>query len=97
MSGPDDTPSPIPTGGSKIPSSGRCSRSRAVPTNTADPATKIVPFGAFVRVEDRSDGFEGLLHKSELAGIHVQAGDVLTVKIAQVDTMRRRIQLTRRP
>ncbi|GAB3910638.1 hypothetical protein GCM10027612_86870 [Microbispora bryophytorum subsp. camponoti] len=70
---------------------------RRIGQTVTGPAIKIVPFGAFVRVEDRSDGFEGLLHKSELAGIHIQVGDVLTVKIAQVDTMRRRIQPTRRP
>lgn len=58
------------------------------------PVTKIAPFGVFIRVENRSDGFEGLLHESELAGIHVRVGDVLTVKIADVDTVRRRIQLT---
>lgn len=60
------------------------------------PVTKIVPFGVFVRIEDRNDGFEGLLHTSELSGVHVQIGDMLTVKIDQVDTMRRRIGLTRR-
>ncbi|MER6518667.1 hypothetical protein ABT246_17700 [Streptomyces sp. NPDC001553] len=28
--------------------------------------TKIVPFGVSVRIEDREDGFEGLVHTSEL-------------------------------
>jgi ribosomal protein S1 len=60
------------------------------------PVTKIVPFGVFIRIEGRNDGFEGLLHTSELSGVHVQIGDMLTVKIDQVDTMRRRIGLTRR-
>lgn len=58
------------------------------------PVTKVVPFGAFVRVEDSDHGFEGLLHNSELAERTVEIGDVLTVKIAQVDVTRRRIGLT---
>ncbi|MFI5788164.1 S1 RNA-binding domain-containing protein [Streptomyces sp. NPDC051640] len=65
------------------------------------PVTKLVPFGAFVRVEDRDDGFEGLVHNSELAERHVdrpedvvRAGDTLTVKILEVDPTRRRIVLS---
>ncbi|MEE1739102.1 S1 RNA-binding domain-containing protein [Streptomyces sp. BE147] len=65
------------------------------------PVTKLVPFGAFVRVEDRDDGFEGLVHNSELAERHVerpedvvQVGDTLTVKILVVDPTRRRILLS---
>ncbi|GHH45481.1 small subunit ribosomal protein S1 [Streptomyces umbrinus] len=65
------------------------------------PVTKLVPFGAFVRIEDREDGFEGLVHITELAESHVerpedvvQVGDTLTVKIVDVDPTRRRITLS---
>ena len=65
------------------------------------PVTKLVPFGAFVRVEDSEDGFEGLVHNTELADEHVekpedvvQVGEVLTVKILEVDPTRRRIALS---
>ncbi|WP_308120793.1 S1 RNA-binding domain-containing protein [Streptomyces poriferorum] len=67
----------------------------------AGPVTKLVPFGAFVRVEDRDDGFEGLVHISELAERRVerpedvvQVGDTLTVKILVVDPTLRRILLS---
>jgi small subunit ribosomal protein S1 len=60
--------------------------------------TKLVPFGAFVRVED---GIEGLVHISELAERHVeipeqvvQVGDELMVKIIDIDLERRRISLS---
>ncbi|MFF2327958.1 MULTISPECIES: S1 RNA-binding domain-containing protein [unclassified Streptomyces] len=63
--------------------------------------TKLVPFGAFVRIEDREDGLEGLVHLTELAEGHmvrpedvVQVGDTLTVKIVDVDLPRRRIVLS---
>ncbi|MFE5297925.1 S1 RNA-binding domain-containing protein [Streptomyces sp. NPDC056632] len=63
--------------------------------------TKLVPFGAFVRIEDGEDGLEGLVHLSELAeGLVnrpenvVQVGDTLTVKIMNVDLPRRRITLS---
>ncbi|WP_328928279.1 S1 RNA-binding domain-containing protein [Streptomyces sp. NBC_00190] len=63
--------------------------------------TKLAPFGAFVRVEEREDGFEGLVHLTELAEGHldrpedvVQVGDSLTVKIVGVDLPRRRITLS---
>ena len=63
------------------------------------PVTKIVPFGVFVRIEDREDGFEGLVHTDELGqspqdGIEV--GDTLTVMIMNVDIVRRRIALAPR-
>ncbi|MFF7181160.1 S1 RNA-binding domain-containing protein [Streptomyces sp. NPDC008121] len=65
--------------------------------------TKLVPFGAFVRIEDREDGLEGLVHLTELADGHavrpedvVQVGDALTVKIVEVDPSRRRITLSHR-
>jgi len=61
------------------------------------PVTKIVPFGVFVRIEDRPDGFEGLVHTSELdvspEGV-IEVGDALTVKILDVDLVRRRITLS---
>ncbi|MGW6097888.1 S1 RNA-binding domain-containing protein [Streptomyces sp. NPDC055157] len=54
--------------------------------------TKLVPFGAFVRIEERENGFEGLVHNSELDGRHpdhpqlvVQVGDALPVKILDID------------
>lgn len=60
--------------------------------------TKLVPFGAFVRVED---GIEGLIHISELASRHVDlaeqvvsAGDTLYVKVIDIDLERRRISLS---
>ncbi|MGW1412248.1 S1 RNA-binding domain-containing protein [Streptomyces sp. NPDC002403] len=61
------------------------------------PVTRIVPFGVFVRVEDRENGFEGLVHTSELdesPGVVVEVGDALTVKIIDVDLARRRIVLS---
>ncbi|PYC72349.1 RNA-binding protein [Streptomyces tateyamensis] len=65
------------------------------------PVTKIVPSGAFVRIEDREDGFEGLVHNTELSEPPadrpedvVQVGDLLTVKIIDVDPTRRRIALS---
>ena len=64
--------------------------------------TKLVPFGAFVRIEDREDGLEGLVHLTELAEGHearpedvVHVGDTFTVKIMEVDLPRRRITLSR--
>ncbi|MDO5751185.1 MAG: 30S ribosomal protein S1 [Rothia sp. (in: high G+C Gram-positive bacteria)] len=60
--------------------------------------TKLVPFGAFVRVED---GIEGLVHISELAQRHVDladqvvsVGEDLFVKIIDIDMDRRRISLS---
>src|SRR5689334_5117035 len=60
--------------------------------------TKLVPFGAFVRVEE---GIEGLVHISELAERHVeipeqvvQVGDGVLVKIIDIDLERRRISLS---
>ncbi|MFD8710878.1 S1 RNA-binding domain-containing protein [Streptomyces anulatus] len=61
------------------------------------PVTKIVPFGVFVRIEDREDGFQGLVHTSELDESSrdvVEVGDALTVKIIDVDLARRRIALS---
>ena len=60
--------------------------------------TKLVPFGAFVKV---ADGIEGLVHISELAERHVEVpeavvnvGDKIDVKVIDIDTVRRRISLS---
>jgi small subunit ribosomal protein S1 len=60
--------------------------------------TKLVPFGAFVRVDD---GIEGLVHISELAERHVeipeqvvQVGSDVMVKVIDIDLERRRISLS---
>lgn len=60
--------------------------------------TKLVPFGAFVRVDD---GIEGLVHISELAQRHVEmpeqvvkVGDDAFVKVIDIDLERRRISLS---
>jgi small subunit ribosomal protein S1 len=60
--------------------------------------TKLVPFGAFVRVDD---GIEGLVHISELAERHVeipeqvvQVGKDVMVKVIDIDLDRRRISLS---
>jgi small subunit ribosomal protein S1 len=60
--------------------------------------TKLVPFGAFVRVDE---GIEGLVHISELAERHVEipeqvvsvANEIL-VKVIDIDLERRRISLS---
>lgn len=60
--------------------------------------TKIVPFGAFVRV---AQGIEGLVHISEISEEHVESpeavinvGDEVRVKVVEVDVQRRRISLS---
>ena len=60
--------------------------------------TKLVPFGAFVRVDE---GIEGLVHISELAERHVeipeqvvQVGNDVMVKVIDIDLERRRISLS---
>jgi small subunit ribosomal protein S1 len=60
--------------------------------------TKLVPFGAFVRVDE---GIEGLVHISELAERHVEipeqvvnVGDEILVKVIDIDLERRRISLS---
>jgi small subunit ribosomal protein S1 len=65
--------------------------------------TKLVPFGAFVRIEELENGIEGLIHKAELADGHqdnpqldVQVGDALSVKILDIDPVQRRITLSHR-
>ncbi|MEU3788107.1 S1 RNA-binding domain-containing protein [Streptomyces sp900129855] len=52
-----------------------------------------------LRVEDREDGFEGLVHTDELDQSPqdvIEVGDALTVKIMDVDHVRRRIALSQR-
>ena len=60
--------------------------------------TKLVPFGAFVRV---GEGVEGLVHISELSDKHVETaeqvvavGQKVPVKIIEIDGDRRRISLS---
>src|SRR6184192_2317508 len=60
--------------------------------------TKVVTFGAFVEI---LAGVEGLVHISELAQHHVEnprevvsQGDVVSVKIIEVDAERRRLSLS---
>ncbi len=60
--------------------------------------TKLVPFGAFVRV---GEGIEGLVHVSELAERHVEipeqvvsVGDERMVKVIDIDLERRRVSLS---
>jgi small subunit ribosomal protein S1 len=62
--------------------------------------TKLVPFGAFVRV---APGIEGLVHISELSDQHVDSpesvlavGDTVRVKVIEVDVPRRRVSLSMR-
>ncbi len=62
--------------------------------------TKLVPFGAFVRV---AQGIEGLVHISEISDQHIDApesvlsvGDQVRVKVIEVDVPRRRISLSMR-
>jgi small subunit ribosomal protein S1 len=62
--------------------------------------TKLVPFGAFVEVDD---AIEGLVHISELADHHVERAedevsvhDQVPIKIIDIDLERRRISLSRK-
>lgn len=55
--------------------------------------TRIEAFGVFVRIEERDDGFEGLVPASEPAGDTARVGDPLTVRITAVDPTTRRILL----
>lgn len=60
--------------------------------------TKLVPFGAFVKV---AEGIEGLVHISELSEHHIEVpeavvnvGNTVEVKVIDIDTVRRRISLS---
>jgi small subunit ribosomal protein S1 len=60
--------------------------------------TKVVTFGAFVEI---LPGVEGLVHISELAGHHVEnpreivsQGDIVHVKVIEMDADRRRLSLS---
>jgi small subunit ribosomal protein S1 len=73
-------------------------RTHAVGQVVPGKVTKLVPFGAFVRVDE---GIEGLVHISELAERHVeipeqvvQVGDEIMVKVIDIDLERRRISLS---
>jgi small subunit ribosomal protein S1 len=73
-------------------------RTHAIGQVVPGKVTKLVPFGAFVRVED---GIEGLVHISELAERHVElpeqvvnVGDEIFVKVIDIDLERRRISLS---
>ncbi|WP_018296352.1 30S ribosomal protein S1 [Corynebacterium lubricantis] len=73
-------------------------RTHAVGQIVPGKVTKLVPFGAFVRVEE---GIEGLVHISELAQRHIEVpdqvvnvGEELMVKVIDIDLERRRISLS---
>ena len=73
-------------------------RTHAIGQIVPGKVTKLVPFGAFVRVEE---GIEGLVHISELAERHVEVpdqvvgvGDDALVKVIDIDLERRRISLS---
>ncbi|HEY0638341.1 MAG TPA: 30S ribosomal protein S1 [Pseudonocardiaceae bacterium] len=73
-------------------------RTHAIGQIVPGKVTKLVPFGAFVRVEE---GIEGLVHISELAERHVeipeqvvQVSDDVMVKVIDIDLDRRRISLS---
>ena len=73
-------------------------RTHAIGQVVPGKVTKLVPFGAFVRVED---GIEGLVHISELAQRHVdlpeqivKVGEEVFVKVIDIDLERRRISLS---
>src|ERR1700716_3806354 len=73
-------------------------RTHAIQQIVPGKVTKLVPFGAFVRVDD---GIEGLAHISQLAERHVeipeqvvQVGDDAMVKVIDIDLDRRRISLS---
>ncbi|MEV4645498.1 30S ribosomal protein S1 [Saccharopolyspora sp. NPDC049357] len=73
-------------------------RTHAIGQIVPGKVTKLVPFGAFVRVDE---GIEGLVHISELAERHVeipeqvvQVGDEVMIKVIDIDLERRRISLS---
>ncbi|MEU6940961.1 S1 RNA-binding domain-containing protein [Streptomyces rubiginosohelvolus] len=67
---------------------------------TTGRVTKLIPFGAFVRI---ADGIEGLVHNTQFRdepvddpGQIVSEGDAITVRIVEVDLTRRRLTLSAR-
>src|ERR1700710_1507320 len=73
-------------------------RTHAIGQIVPGKVTKLVPFGAFVRVEE---GIEGLVHISELSQSHVevpeqvvQVNDAVFVRVIDIDLERRRISLS---
>ncbi len=73
-------------------------RTHAIGQIVPGKVTKLVPFGAFVRVDE---GIEGLVHISELAERHVEVPDQVVavnddamVKVIDIDLERRRISLS---
>ena len=73
-------------------------RTHAIGQYIPGKVTKIVPFGAFVRV---ADGIDGLVHISELSSKHVEHADQVVsvnqdvfVKLIDIDLERRRISLS---
>ncbi|MCU1638991.1 MAG: ribosomal protein, partial [Microbacteriaceae bacterium] len=73
-------------------------RTHAIGQVAPGKVTKLVPFGAFVRV---AEGIEGLVHISELSGKHVElaeqvvsVSDEVFVKVIDIDLERRRISLS---
>src|SRR5690606_9104955 len=73
-------------------------RTHAIGQVAPGKVTKLVPFGAFVRV---AEGIEGLVHISELSGKHVElaeqvvsVGEEVFVKVIDIDLERRRISLS---
>ncbi|MGB2813309.1 MAG: 30S ribosomal protein S1, partial [Mycobacterium sp.] len=73
-------------------------RTHAIGQIVPGKVTKLVPFGAFVRVEE---GIEGLVHISELSERHVEVPDQVVavnddamVKVIDIDLERRRISLS---
>ena len=73
-------------------------RTHAIGQYAPGKVTKLVPFGAFVRV---ADGIEGLVHISELSSKHIELAEVVVsvnqdvfVKVIDIDLDRRRISLS---
>ena len=76
----------------------RFARTHTIGQFVAATIVKLVPFGAFARIEE---GIEGLVHISELSDRHVespdqvvQLGDELIVKVVDIDLERRRASLS---
>ena len=73
-------------------------RTHAIGQYAPGKVTKLVPFGAFVRV---ADGIEGLVHISELSAKHIELAEQVVsvnqdvfVKVIDIDLERRRISLS---